>query len=55
MGFILNRRKKLNKYVTLTASNTGLGAVLKLGPVSVSSRGRVTVHLGKGMSYRLFG
>lgn len=55
MGLIINRRKRINDNLTLTLGNTGPGAVFRLGPVSVSTRGRVTLHLGKGLSYRIFG
>lgn len=55
MGLIFRRRVKLGKGKTswLNLSKSGVSLSKRVGPVTVNSRGRVTVRLGKGISFRL--
>lgn len=55
MGLIFRRRVKLGKSTSswLNLSKSGVSASKRVGPVTVNSRGRVTVRLGKGISFRL--
>jgi hypothetical protein len=52
MGLIFNRRKKLGKRTTMNVSKRGVSASTKAGPVTVSSRGKVSVRLGKGLRWK---
>ncbi|WP_406711030.1 DUF4236 domain-containing protein [Trueperella pyogenes] len=53
MGFRFNRRKKIGKGLTLNVSKRGASVSKKIGPMSVNSRGKVRIRLGKGMSFDL--
>lgn len=53
MGLIFNRRKKLGKNTTLNVGKKSASVSRKLGPVTVNSRGGVSVKLGKGARYKL--
>jgi hypothetical protein len=52
MGLSWNRRKRIGKGANLNLSKSGASVSKKLGPVSVSSRGRGSVRLGKGVRFR---
>lgn len=52
MGLLFSRRKKIGKNTTANLSKGGISLTRKAGPVSINSRGRVTVRLGKGLSFR---
>jgi hypothetical protein len=52
MGLFFRKTKKAGKNTRVTLSNRGLSVSKKAGPLSVSSRGRVNVRLGKGLNFR---
>ncbi|WP_306864712.1 DUF4236 domain-containing protein [Arthrobacter bambusae] len=53
MGIFFRRTKKLGKNTRLNFSKSGVSLSRKAGPVTVNSRGRITIRLGKGLSWRL--
>lgn len=53
MGFLFNKRKKIGKRTTMNVSKSGVSVSRKAGPLRVNSRGRASVRLGKGMSFRI--
>lgn len=52
MGLNYRRTKRLGRATTLTASTRGVSASRRFGRLSVSSRGRGSFRLGKGLSFR---
>ena len=50
MGMQFKKRKKIGKNTHLNIS--GASVSHKAGPVSMSSRGHVSIRLGKGISFR---
>lgn len=52
MGFIFRKRVKLGKHGHVNISKSGASVSEKLGPVTVNSRGRVTVRILPGLSFR---
>lgn len=52
MGLFFRKTKKIGKTTRATVSNKGLSLSKKAGPVSVSTRGNVSVRLGKGVGFR---
>lgn len=50
MGFRVNRRISLGKNVRVNIGKRGVSTSVKMGPVTVNSRGRKTVHVAKGVS-----
>lgn len=52
MGLTWNKRKRLGKGASLNLSKSGASVSKKAGPVSISSRGRGSVRLGKGVRFR---
>lgn len=53
MGLIFRRTKKIGKNTKVNVSDRGVTVSRRFGPVTVNSRGRVTIRLGKGLSWRL--
>lgn len=53
MGLIWNRRKKVGKNTTANVSQSGVSVSKKAGPLSVNSRGKVNVRLGKGFRFKI--
>ena len=53
MGFRVNRRISLGKNVRVNIGKRGISTSVKMGPVTVNSRGRKTVHVAKGVSYTI--
>lgn len=53
MGFRVNRRISLGKNVRVSIGKRGVSTSVKMGPVTVNSRGRKTVHVAKGVSYTI--
>ncbi|MCU6481304.1 DUF4236 domain-containing protein [Arthrobacter sp. A2-55] len=53
MGLIFRKTKSLGKNTRLNVSKSGASISRKLGPVTFNSRGRITIRLGKGLSFRL--
>lgn len=52
MGFTFQRRKKLGKGTNLNLSKSGASVSKKAGRVTVNSRGRGSVRIAKGLSFR---
>lgn len=52
MAFRFNRRKRIGKGTFLNVSKSGVSVSKKLGPVTLNSRGKGSVRLGKGKSFR---
>ena len=52
MGLVFRRRKRLGRSTFLNLSSRGASVSRRIGPLSVSSRGRGSLRLGKGWSWR---
>jgi hypothetical protein len=55
MGFYLRKRVKLGRTAHLNVSKSGVSASKRAGRVTVNSRGRVSVRVLPGLSFRLGG
>lgn len=53
VGLIFRKSVKVGKNTRLNFSKSGVSASTRKGPVSISSRGKITIRLGKGISWRL--
>lgn len=53
MGFQWRRSRSLGKNTRLNVSTRGVSVSRRFGPVTINSRGQVTIRLGKGGSFRL--
>jgi hypothetical protein len=53
MGLSFRKTIKLGKKTSLNVSKTGVSASRRMGPVTVNSRGKVMIRLGKGLTWRL--
>ncbi|MCC3292460.1 DUF4236 domain-containing protein [Arthrobacter sp. zg-Y1110] len=53
MGLVFNRRRKIGKRTTLNASRRGISASTRIGPLTINSRGKASIRLGKGFSFKL--
>ena len=52
MGFSYRKRIRTGKRSWLNISKSGISGSGRLGPFTVNSRGRTSLRLGKGLSYR---
>jgi hypothetical protein len=52
MGIYFRSRRKLGSNSWLNLSKTGASVSQRLGPLTVNSRGRVTLRLAKGLFWR---
>lgn len=52
MGFFFRKRKKLGKNTSMNISQSGVSFSRKAGPLTFNSRGRGSIRLGKGKSWR---
>lgn len=52
MGLYFRRRIPLGRRAWLNLSRSGVSASLRLGPLTVNTRGRRTLRLGKGIGWR---
>jgi hypothetical protein len=52
MGIIYRRRIALSKTAHVNVSKSGVSATKKIGRVSLNTRGRGSIRLGKGLSFR---
>jgi hypothetical protein len=52
VGLVFHRRKRLGRSTFLNLSRRGASVSRRIGPLSVSSRGRGSLRLGKGWSWR---
>ena len=55
MGFQYRKRIRLGKNSWLNVSKSGISGSQRIGPVTFNSRGRKSIRLGNGMSYRTSG
>lgn len=55
MGFQYRKRVRLGKNSWLNLSKSGVSGSFRAGPVTFNSRGRKSVRLGNGLSYRSSG
>lgn len=53
MGLSWRKRRALSKRSAVNLSTSGASVSARRGRVSVSSRGRVSVRLGRGFSWRI--
>ena len=53
MGLIFRKTLKLGKKSKVNLSKRGASISRKMGPLTLNSRGRATVRLGKGLSWRI--
>ena len=52
MGFSYRKRIRTGKRSWLNISKSGISGSGRLGPFTLNSRGRTSLRLGKGLSYR---
>jgi hypothetical protein len=52
MGLVFNRRKRLGRSTTLNVSTRGASVSRRAGRLTLNSRGRGRIRLGKGFSFR---
>jgi hypothetical protein len=52
MGLSFRRRVRLGRRSWLNLANRGVSASARLGPLTVNSRGRWSLRLGRGLSWR---
>jgi hypothetical protein len=52
VGWVYRRRVRLGKNAWLNLSKRGVGESVRVGPVTYNSRGRRSVRVAKGLSYR---
>ena len=55
MGLIFRKRVRTSRTSWLNMSKSGVSESARAGRVTVNSRGRVTVRLGNGLSWRFGG
>lgn len=52
MGFQYRKRIRTGRNSWLNLSKRGVSGSVRMGPVTFNSRGRSSVRLGRGLSYR---
>lgn len=52
MGFVYRKRIRTGKRSWLNVSKRGVSGSVRLGPLTLNSRGRSSLRLGRGLSYR---
>jgi hypothetical protein len=52
MGFIFRKRVRAGKRSWFNISKSGVSGSTRVGPFTVNSRGKGSVRLGNGLSYR---
>ncbi|MDQ1495152.1 MAG: hypothetical protein QOG69_1635 [Actinomycetota bacterium] len=52
MGLIFRKRVKVGRRGAVNLSRRGGSVSEKVGPVTLNSRGRASIRLGKGLSFR---
>lgn len=52
MGFSYRKRVRAGRRSWLNISKRGVSGSARFGPFTVNSRGRTSLRLGKGLSYR---
>ncbi|SDH49263.1 DUF4236 domain-containing protein [Microbacterium sp. 77mftsu3.1] len=53
MGLIFRRSIRAGRNSRVNISGTGASVSHRAGPITINSRGRITIRLGKGLSFRL--
>ena len=53
MGLTWSRRKKLGRTMTLNLSKSGVSISKRIGRLTLNSRGRASIRLGKGFRFKL--
>lgn len=53
MGLIWSKRKQVGKNTAVNMSKSGVSASRKAGPLTVNSRGKASIRLGKGLRFKL--
>ncbi len=53
MGLVVRRRITTGRNSWLNVSKTGASESVRIGRVTMNSRGRTTVRIGKGISFRV--
>lgn len=53
MGFVFSKRKRIGKNTAVNVSKGGVSASRKAGPLTVNSRGKASIRLGKGLRFKL--
>ena len=54
MGFSYRKRIKIGNGTFLNISKSGVSVSQKVGKTTINSRGKITVNLGKGITYRTY-
>ncbi len=52
MGISYRKRIKIGKNTFVNISKSGVSVSLKVGKITINSKGRMTVNLGNGVIYR---
>jgi hypothetical protein len=52
MGFVFRRSRSLGRGLRLTVTNRGAGVSKRAGRLSLSSRGRGSIRIAPGLSFR---
>jgi len=52
MGFVFHKRKRLGRTTSLNLSKSGPSVSKRAGRVNLSSRGRGSARIAKGLSFR---
>ena len=52
MPFTFQKRKKVGKKTTANISKSGVSLSKKAGPVTLNTRGRGSVRIGKGVGFK---
>ena len=52
MGLVFRSRKRIGRSTWLNFSRSGVSASKRIGRMTVSSRGRGSIRLGRGFSWR---
>jgi hypothetical protein len=55
MGWIFRKRVNLGRGAALNVSKSGVSVSKRVGPVTVNSRGRLTVRIAPGLTWRAGG
>jgi hypothetical protein len=55
MPFYFRKTKRVTPTTRVNVTKTGASVSKKVGPVTLNSRGRVTVRIAPGLSFRIFG
>ncbi|WIB65418.1 DUF4236 domain-containing protein [Curtobacterium sp. MCBD17_040] len=54
MGLIYRKTIRAGKNTRVNMSKSGVSVTKKLGPVTINSRGHISIRLAPGLSFRIF-